>query len=118
MSEASKGHKPPPETLAKMRESSKRLWADPDYRDRVAAGIKMANANPDVKARRAAARIKLWADPVKSAAIIAARWPGRAEIPKWVPEDLKPDFIDTARRLGEEAAASHVRRLKAEAARP
>lgn len=38
-------------------------------------------------------------------------------IPKWVPASLYEDFLDVARDQGEEAAASHVRRLKAEAAR-
>jgi hypothetical protein len=36
-------------------------------------------------------------------------------VPRWVPGDLVDDFIDHARLWGEEAAASHCRRLKREA---
>ena len=39
------------------------------------------------------------------------------EIPAWVPDDLREDFVDVAAMSGEEAAASHVRRLKLEAIR-
>lgn len=37
------------------------------------------------------------------------------EVPRWVPGGLVDDFIDHARLWGEEAAASHCRRLKREA---
>lgn len=36
-------------------------------------------------------------------------------VPKWVPADLAGEYLDHAKLYGEEAAASHVRRLKAEA---
>ncbi|MFG1260064.1 hypothetical protein V5F79_22310 [Xanthobacter flavus] len=38
-------------------------------------------------------------------------------IPHWVPGALREEYADHARLYGEEAAASHVRRMKAEAAR-
>lgn len=41
--------------------------------------------------------------------------PGIA-LPPWVPADLVEDFCDMARLAGEEAAASHVRKLKREGA--
>lgn len=41
----------------------------------------------------------------------------QVEIPRWVPSALVDDFRAIARRDGEEVAASHVRRLKAEMAR-
>jgi len=39
-------------------------------------------------------------------------------IPRWVPADLRPDFIDNAMLYGEQRAARIVSRMKAEAARP
>lgn len=38
-------------------------------------------------------------------------------VPKWVPNDLRQDYIDQSKLYGEEAAASAIRKLKAEAAR-
>jgi hypothetical protein len=42
-------------------------------------------------------------------------WAGvNIDIPRWVPKELIDDFIDVAKERGEEAAASHVRKLKRE----
>jgi len=34
------------------------------------------------------------------------------EIPKWIPFDLRDEFLDVAAERGEEYAASHIRELK------
>jgi len=39
-------------------------------------------------------------------------------VPRWVPRDLKGEYIDAAILYGEEQAASIVRRMKAEASAP
>lgn len=38
-------------------------------------------------------------------------------VPTWVPECLRSEYLEIARDCGEEAAASRIRKLKAEAAR-
>ena len=45
----------------------------------------------------------------------AARIRASVCIPRWVPPDLRADYRDFAAEMGEEVAASRVRRLKAEA---
>lgn len=75
------------ETRARMSEARKRAWADPEVRARMSEGRKRA-----------------WAGCRRS--IVC---------PKWVPDDLKSEFFEVAGYAGEEAAASHVRRLKREA---
>ena len=84
--------------------------------------MKALNADPEFKARNAAAsaeRMKaLHADPEFKARLKAGiqRRHFGVEVPAWVPNDLRDDYIDVARLSGEDAAASHVRRLKREAA--
>ena len=84
--------------------------------------MKALNADPEFKARNAAAASKrmkaLHADPEFKARLKAGiqRRHFGVEVPAWVPNDLRDDYIDVARLSGEDAAASHVRRLKREAA--
>ena len=84
--------------------------------------MKALHADPEFKARHAAAaaeRMKaLHADPEFKARLKAGiqRRHFGVEVPAWVPNDLRDDYIDVARLSGEDAAASHVRRLKREAA--
>ncbi len=66
------------------------------------AGVAMAGAAARMKA--------LHADPAFKAKRLASRRGVE------VPADLRDDYIDVARLSGEEVAASHVRRLKREAA--
>ena len=86
-------------------ENMKALHADPEFKARHAAAaaerMKALNADPEFKARHRAA--------------IRRHFDG-CDVPSWVPGDLRDDYIDVARLSGDEAAASHVRRLKREAA--
>lgn len=86
-------------------ENMKALHADPEFKARHAAAaaerMKALNADPEFKARHRAA--------------IRRHFDG-CDVPSWVPNDLRDDYIDVARLSGEDAAASHVRRLKREAA--
>ena len=100
----------------------KALNADPEFKARNAERMKALHADPEFKARHAAAsaeRMKaLHADPefrVRLRAGIRRHFDG-CDVPSWVPADLRDDYIDVARLSGDEAAASHVRRLKREAA--
>jgi len=99
-------------------ESMKALHADPEFKAKIsklsAARMKALNADPEFKAAAAARMKALHADPEFKAKIRAAR--RVYEVPAWVPTDLIDDYIDVARLSGEEGAASHVRRLKREAA--
>ncbi len=64
---------------------------------------------------RSQARKKALADPEVRARIKASRRGAKGIlIPKWVPLDLHDEFLEIAAFEGEEAAASHVRRLKRE----
>lgn len=82
-------------------ENMKALHADPEFKARNAERMKALNADPEFKARLKAG---------------IERHHFGVEVPSWVPGDLRDDYIDVARLSGEEAAASHVRRLKREAA--
>ena len=100
----------------------KALHADPEFKARHAERMKALNADPEFKAKiskLSAARMKaLNADPefkARHRAAIRRHFDG-CDVPSWVPDDLRDDYIDVARLSGEEAAASHVRRLKREAA--
>ena len=96
-------------------QASKKALADPEVRARMSAASKKAWADPEVRARMSAARKKAWADPEVRARIKATRKGAKGVlIPKWVPLDLQDEFLDVAAERGEEAAASHVRRLKRE----
>ena len=76
---------------------------------------KKALADPEVRARMSEARKKALADPEVRARIKASRRGAKGIlIPKWVPLDLHDEFLEIAAFEGEEAAASHVRRLKRE----
>ena len=107
-------------------ENMKALQADPEFKARHAAAsaerMKALHADPEFKARHAAAASKrmkaLHADPEFKARLKAGiqRRHFGVEVPAWVPNDLRDDYIDVARLSGEDAAASHVRRLKREAA--
>ena len=100
----------------------KALNADPEFKARNAARMKALNADPEFKARNAAAASKrmkaLHADPEFKARLKAGiqRRHFGVEVPAWVPNDLRDDYIDVARLSGEDAAASHVRRLNRVAA--
>ena len=100
----------------------KALHADPEFKARHAERMKALNADPEFKAKiskLSAARMKaLNADPEFKARLKAGieRHHFGVEVPAWVPNDLRDDYIDVARLSGEDAAASHVRRLKREAA--
>ena len=96
----------------------KALHADPEFKARHAERMKALNADPEFKARHAERMKALNADPefkARHRAAIRRHFDG-CEVPSWVPADLRDDYIDVARLSGEEAAASHVRRLKREAA--
>lgn len=87
-----------------MTEASKGRTASPETLAKMRESALASLLDPAIVARRKAARVRMGQ--------------GYSGIPKWVPKDLEADFIDTARQFGEEAAASLVRRLKREAARP
>ena len=89
------------ESRARMSVAIKRALADPEVRARRSEAIKRALADPEVRARRSEAAKKQGA---------------KFEIPKWVPQDLREEFSKVARKSGEEAGASHIRRLKREMA--
>lgn len=96
--------------------------ADPEFKAATSARMKALNADPEFKAKiskLSAARMKaLHADPEFRARLRAGirRHFDGCDVPSWVPADLRDDYIDVARLSGDEAAASHVRRLKREAA--
>ena len=100
----------------------KALHADPEFKARNAAAaaerMKALNADPEFKAATSARMKALNADPEFKARLKAGiqRRHFGVEVPAWVPNDLRDDYIDVARLSGEDAAASHVRRLKREAA--
>ena len=103
-------------------EALKALHADPEFKARHAAVLsermKALHADPEFKAAHAARMMALYADPEFRAQKIAAierRCFGFA-VPSWVPADLRDTYIAIGRAVGEKAAASHVRRLKREAA--
>lgn len=89
-SAAALAHYSKPEALARKREAARRTWSDPGIRARRLAAVRASNRARSMRARVA--------------------------IPPWVPADLIEDFTDIAVIAGEEAAASHVRRLKRQAA--
>ena len=109
-----------PEHREAMSEACRKAWVDP---------VKRANR---IAAITEATR-KRWGDPVKRAEIKAAMRAAGAtrrgaklarktaeklaavEVPRWVPADLDAEYRRIAVADGEEAAAGHVRRLKAEA---
>lgn len=72
--------------------------------------MKALHADPEFKARHADPEFR-----VRLRAGIRRHFDG-CDVPSWVPADLRDDYIDVARLSGDEAAASHVRRLKREAA--
>ena len=75
--------------------------ADPEVRARKSAAMKAAMADPEVRARHAAAM---------KAAMAAKRG---FEIPGWVrAAGLEDDYVSIGEEFGEEYAAAHCRRLK------
>ena len=97
-------------------QASKKAWADPEVRARMSQAHKKAWADPEVLARMSQASKKAMADPEVRARIVTARAGAKGvEIPKWVPVDLWDEFAEIAALNGEEAAASHCRRLKHDA---
>ena len=115
MSEARKKAWADPEVRARMSEARKKALADPEVRARMSEASKKALADPEVRARMSEARKKALADPEVRARIKASRRGAKGIlIPKWVPLDLHDEFLEIAAFEGEEAAASHVRRLKRE----
>ena len=92
---------------ARMSEASRKAWADPEVRARTSEASRKALADPEVRARMSEASRKAW----------AKKKTGDVEIPRWVVmADLVGEFVDIAAIGGEEAAASHCRRLKREMA--
>ena len=107
-----------PEFKERHAERLKALHADPEFKERHAERMKALHADPEFKARNAERLKALNADPefkARHRAAIRRHFDG-CDVPSWVPDDLRDDYIDVARLSGEEAAASHVRRLKREAA--
>ena len=107
-----------PEFKARHAERMKALNADPEFKARNAERMKALHADPEFKAATSARMKALHADPefrVRLRAGIRRHFDG-CDVPSWVPADLRDDYIDVARLSGDEAAASHVRRLKREAA--
>ncbi|MFZ1680635.1 MAG: hypothetical protein WAT70_06410, partial [Rhizobiaceae bacterium] len=92
--------------------------SDPEFRARNAERMKALNADPEFRAAASERMKALHADPEFRARRIAGirRHHAGCDVPSWVPDDLRDKYIDVARLSGEEAAASHVRRLKREAA--
>ena len=86
---------------ARLDERMKARHADPEFKARHAERMKALHADPEFRARLRAG--------------IRRHFDG-CDVPSWVPADLRDDYIDVARLSGDEAAASHVRRLKREAA--
>jgi hypothetical protein len=117
MSQARKKALADPEVRARMSQASKKALADPEVRARMSQARKKAWADPEVRARMSQASKKALADPEVRARMKAARAGAKGvEIPKWVPVDLWDEFLEMAAYQGEEAAASHIRRLKHEMA--
>ena len=79
------------------RERMRRLHQDPEFAAAHAERMRRRHQDPEFRRRLRSGRAGI-------------------AIPKWVPDDLIPDFVDVALLSGEEAAAAHVRRLKREAA--
>ena len=107
-----------PEFKERHAERLKALHADPEFKARNAERMKALHADPEFKARNAERLKALNADPefkARHRAAIRRHFDG-CDVPSWVPDDLRDDYIDVARLSGEDAAASHVRRLKREAA--
>ncbi|MET3352344.1 UNVERIFIED_ORG: hypothetical protein ABID33_000227 [Xanthobacter viscosus] len=68
---------------------------------------------------RSEAQQRRCADPAVRAQLAEASRVGRPPrsdlVPRWVPADLKGEYIDFAVLYGEECAASRIRQMKAEA---
>lgn len=83
------------------------------------SGVYLALKRAGVAVRARGEVLKaLHADPefrARKIAVIERRCFGFA-VPSWVPADLRDTYIAIGRAVGEKAAASHVRRLKREAA--
>ncbi|HSI41802.1 MAG TPA: hypothetical protein VLA00_14760 [Xanthobacteraceae bacterium] len=95
------------------------LWA---AREHIAlpsqsVALRKALADPKVRARKSEGARRAWATPASRARMLAGikRVPEVA-VPAWVPDDLLSEYLDVAAAGGEEAAASHCRRLKREMA--
>ena len=100
--------------------ATKANWQDPAFRERNAAAVKANWQDPAFREKQAAATKANWQDPAfreKQAAATKAYHAGckGVEIPRWVPDDLRDEYLDAAAWQGEEFAASHCRRLKSEA---
>jgi len=107
-----------PEFKARNAERMKALHADPEFRAAASARMKALHADPEFRAAASARMKALHADPefrARKIAVIERRCFGFA-VPSWVPADLRDTYIAIGRAVGEKAAASHVRRLKREAA--
>ena len=76
----------------------KALHADPAFKAATSSRMKALHADPAFKAKQLAG--------IKGI-------PG-VRVPQWVPRDLWDEYLETAAELGEEFAASHMRRLKRE----
>ncbi|OAH18024.1 hypothetical protein AX289_29970 [Methylorubrum populi] len=130
-------------SVAARREVMRARWSDPAFRIemlvRLGVGRALAkefgpdywrNRDPEFVARRMAVESRAeteirerealradagrrpWLPPIiEAVASVSA-----IAVPTWVPHDLTEDYLDVADMEGEEAAASHVRRLKREAA--
>jgi group I intron endonuclease len=59
------GGRPTPEDLERMSETSKRLWEQPDYRQKVAQRVREAKSTPEAKAQMSEAQKAAWKRPRK-----------------------------------------------------
>ena len=108
-----------PERAAALYAETKSVVAVAAYIGASASGVWNALKRAGVAVQSHSERMKaLHADPEFKARLKAGiqRRHFGVEVPAWVPNNLRDDYIDVARLSGEDAAASHVRRLKREAA--
>ena len=92
-------------TRAKKAAALRAAWSDPEKAARMANGATSHARSPEGRRRRSESKIRA-----------CAGTPSGIAVPGWVPADLRGEFLEMAALLGEEGAASHVRRLKREAA--
>jgi hypothetical protein len=62
-----------PETRARLSEASKALWQDPDYQARMSEAAKAQWESPEARARLSEARKAMWQDPEARARLSEAR---------------------------------------------
>ena len=110
MSETMKKASSGPEVRARRSAAMKNAWGDPEARARMRAAIRQTWSDPAVRARRIAAKARA---RMRASDVPAAK---HVKVPAWVPANLQDQYRTVAAESGEEAAASHLRRLKRELA--